>query len=214
MIELYSHGTPNSHKVSIALEELGLPYTVKTIDIFKGEQFADAFVALNPNAKIPVIVDQDTDQVVFESNAILLYLADKTGQLLPHESKARWQAFQLLFFQAASIGAMFGQRAYFDLFAPEKPAYAVERYAKEGDRLTAVMERMLTGRNYFLGEYSLVDIAHFGSLWCSVHQGYSLTEYPNLQGWFDRIAARPAVQKGVTTPAPLPDFASLRSKVA
>ena len=211
MITLYAHGSPNPHKISIALEELGLPYESKIINVGEGEQFSLEFTTLNPNAKVPVIVDHETGHTLYESNAILVYLAEKTGKLFPTEVQQRWKGVQLLFFQAASIGAMFGQRAHFSLFAPEKPTYAVERYLKEGDRLTAVLETLLTEREYFLDEYSIVDIAHFGWLWCSTHQGFAIDSYPNLKNWFDRIAARPAVQKGVTVPLELPDFTPFRN---
>ncbi len=211
MITLYAHGSPNPHKISIALEELGLAYETKIINVWEGEQFSPVFTALNPNGKVPVIVDHETGHTLYESNAILLYLAEKTGKLLPTEVQQRWKGIQLLFFQAASIGAMFGQRAHFSLFAPEKPTYAIERYLKEGDRLTAVLETLLTEREYFLDEYSIVDIAHFGWLWCSTHQGFEIDAYPNLKNWFDRIAARPAVQKGVTVPLELPDFSHFRN---
>lgn len=210
MITLYAHGSPNPYKISIALEELGLPYKAKIINIWEGEQFSLDFTALNPNAKVPAIADSETGQTLYESNAILLYLAEKTGKLFPTEAQQRWQGLQLLFFQAASIGAMFGQRAHFSLFAPEKPKYAVERYLKEGDRLTTVLEILLTGREYFLDEYSIVDIAHFGWLWASTHQGFAIDAYPNLKAWFDTVAARPAVRKGVTVPLELPDFTPFR----
>lgn len=211
MITLYAHGSPNPHKISIALEELRLSYESKIINVWEGEQFSPEFTTLNPNAKVPVIVDHETGHTLCESNAILLYLAEKTGKLFPTDAQQRWKGVQLLFFQAASIGAMFGQRAHFSLFAPEKPTYAVERYLKEGDRLTTVLETLLTEREYFLDEYSIVDIAHFGWLWCSTHQGFAIDSYPNLKNWFDRIAARPAVQKGVTVPLELPDFTPFRN---
>jgi len=209
MITFYGHGSPNPHKVAIALEELGLPYKAIVIDVWSGAQFEPDFVALNPNSKVPAIVDGD--QTIYESNAILLHLADKTGKLLPESGPERAEAMQLLFFQAASIGPMFGQRAWFKLFAPEKPAYAVERYIKEGDRLEAVLERLLDGREYFLRSgYSIVDIAMFGWAWCAVHQGFAIDDHPNLKAWYDRVAARPAVQKGVTVPLPLPDFTPMQ----
>jgi GSH-dependent disulfide-bond oxidoreductase len=211
MITLYAHGSPNPHKISIVLEELGLSYETKIVNVREGEQFKPEFTALNPNAKVPVIVDHETGQTVYESNAILLYLAEKTGKLFPTETQQRWKGLQLLFFQAASIGPMFGQRAHFSLFAPEKPNYAVERYIKEGDRITTVLETLLSGREYFLDEYSIVDIAHFGWLWCSTHQGFAIDDSPNLKAWFDRVAARPAVQKGVTIPLELPDFTPFRN---
>lgn len=211
MITLYAHGSPNPHKVSIALEELGLSYEAKVVDIWSGEQFGPEFQALNPNGKVPAIVDHDTGRIVYESNAILLYLAEKTGKLLPGDPAERWEAIQLLFFQAASVGPMWGQRAHFSLFAPEKPAYAVERYVNEGDRIEAVLDRMLAGRQYFLASgYSIVDIAMFGWAWCAHHQGFPIDDHPNLKSWFDRVAARPAVQKGVVTPLPLPDFSAYR----
>jgi GSH-dependent disulfide-bond oxidoreductase len=210
MITLYAHGSPNPHKVSIALEELGLTYETQIVNVWEGEQFSPEFTALNPNSKVPVIVDHEAECTVYESNAILLYLAEKTGRLFPTEAEQRWKGLQLLFFQAASVGAMFGQRAHFSLFASEKPPYAVERYLKEGDRLTAVLEILLREREYFLNEYSIVDIAHFGWLWCSVHQGFAIDAYPYLKAWFDRVAARPAVQKGVTIPLELPDFTPFR----
>lgn len=206
MLKLYAHGSPNPHKVGIALEELELPYETQIVDIPNGEQFSAEFIQLSPNSKVPVLIDEETGHTLYESNAILLYLAEKTGRLFPTNPKQRWKGLQLLFFQAASIGPMFGQRAHFSLFAPEKPSYAVERYQKEGDRLTNVLESLLMGREYFLDDYSIVDIAHFGWLWCSTHQGFSIQSYPNLSAWFDRIAARPAVQRGVTIPLPLPDF--------
>jgi GST-like protein len=211
MITLYAHGSPNPHKISIALEELRLTYETKIINVWEGEQFKPEFTALNPNAKVPVIIDHETGHTVYESNAILLYLAEKTGKLFPTETQQRWKGLQLLFFQAASIGAMFGQRAHFSLFAPEKSNYAVERYLKEGDRLTTVLETLLTEREYFLNEYSIVDIAHFGWLWCSTRQGFAIDAYPSLKAWFDRVAARPAVQKGVTIPLELPDFTPFRN---
>ena len=212
MITLYAHGSPNPHKVSIALEELALEYKSEVVDVWQGAQHADAFTALNPNAKVPVIVDSDTGQTISESNAILLYLAEKTGRLFPTSRNERWEGMQLLFFQAASVGPMWGQRAHFSLFAPEKPPYAVDRYIKEGSRLEAVLERLLGSREFFLpSDYSIIEIAIFGWAWCAVHQGFGFEETPKLQAWYDRIAARPAVQRGVTIPMPLPDFSPFRN---
>ncbi|MEJ1935427.1 glutathione S-transferase family protein [Nostoc sp. NIES-2111] len=211
MITFYGHGSPNPHKVAIALEELGLPYETQLVNTFAGEQFAPEFVALNPNSKVPVIVDHDAGLTVYESNAILLHLAVKTGRLLPREPAERSEALQLLFFQAASIGPMFGQRAWFTLFAPEKPASVAERYVKEGDRLEAVLEHLLAGREYFLTSgYSIVDIAVFGWLWCAVSSGFGIDDHLRLKAWFDRVKARPAVARGVTIPLPLPDFDAIR----
>jgi GST-like protein len=211
MFTLYAHGSPNPHKVSIALEELGLPYEAEIVDIRAGAQFTPAFLALNPNAKVPVLVDHDAGQTVWESNAILLYLAEKAGRLLPVDPAARMRATQLLFFQAASIGPMFGQRAHFSLFAPEKPAYAVNRYEAECERLTRVVDTLLEGRDWFLGEYSIVDIAFFGWFWCAMHQGFAIDAFPHLSAWYARMAERPAVQRGVVTPLPLPDFSPFRA---
>lgn len=205
MIELYTHNTPNGHKISIALEELELSYTVKHINVYQGEQFKEEFVALNPNAKVPVIVDQETGQTVFESCAILLYLADKTGRLIPQSTQGRWEAIQWLFFQAASIGPMFGQRAHFALFAPEKIPYAIERYSKETERLYGVLDQRLKQQKYLCGnEYSVVDIAHFGWVYTAKRMGFDVEQFSSLTAWHDSILERPAVQKGIQVPAPLP----------
>lgn len=214
MIDLYTHNTPNGHKISIALEELGLPYTVRRVNTFVGEQFAPDFVAMNPNAKIPLIVDHETGQVVYESNAILLYLAEKTGRLIPADPKGRFEAIELLFFQAASVGPMFGQRAFFAYFSSEKDPYAFARYSREAERLEAVMDRMLDGRDYFCGAYSIVDISVFGWVNTAVASFFPVAGYRNLGAWYDRVAARPAVRKGITIPEPLIDFAPLRRDAA
>lgn len=215
MITLYAHGSPNPHKISIALEELEFAYETKIVDIHKGEQFAPDFLALHPNAKVPVIVDQETGQTVSESNAILIYLADKAGRLFPTSGSERWEGMQLLFFQAASIGPMFGQRAHFALFAPEKPAYAVDRYRKESERLEAVLETLLDKREYFLTSgYSIVDIAMFGWVNTAIQMGFLLTSRPRLGAWYERVAGRAAVRKGITIPMPLPDFSPFRQAAA
>ena len=204
MIELYTHNTPNGYKISICLEELQLPYKVKVVDVRKGEQFKPEFLALNPNAKVPVIIDQDNEHIVFESCAILLYLAEKTGCLLPEGEKAKSEAIQWLFFQAASIGPMLGQRAHFSFFAPEKIAYAIERYTKETERLFGVLEERLQEREFICDEYSIVDIAHFGWLYTAKRMGFGFEQFPNIAAWLERILARPAVAKGIIVPAPLP----------
>jgi GSH-dependent disulfide-bond oxidoreductase len=205
MIDLYTHRTPNGYKISICLEELGIPYSVKEVNVSQGEQFKQEFVALNPNAKVPVIVDHETGQTVFESCAILLYLADKAGKLVPSSGKARMEAIQWLFFQAASIGPMFGQKIHFDFYAPEKIPYAIERYTKESERLYEVIEGRLANREYICDEYSIVDIAHFGWIHTVKHFiGINAEQFPKLTAWYDQIAARPAAAKGVTIPAPLP----------
>jgi GST-like protein len=216
MITFYGHGSPNPHKVAIALEELRLLFEAKVVDTTAGEQHEPWFTSLNPNAKVPVIVDHDTGRVVYESNAILIYLGDKTGRLLPPAGDPdRDEALQILFLQASSMGPMFGQRAWFTLFAPEKPPYAVERYAEQADRIEAVLDGLLAGRDHFLASgYSVVDIAVFGWAWCAVHQGFAIDDHPNLAAWYDRVAARPAVRKGVTVPLPLPDFTPFRRQAA
>jgi len=205
MIDLYTFSTPNGYKISICLEELGIPYNIKTINVLQGEQFTQNFLSLNPNAKIPVIVDHETGLTIFESCAILLYLADKAGKLIPASGKARWEAIQWLFFQAASIGPMFGQRAHFEFYAPEKIPYAIDRYIKESERLYRVLEGQLGEREYICDEYSIVDIAHFGWIHTVKHFfGINAEEFPKLTAWYDRIIDRPAVAKGVTISAPLP----------
>jgi glutathione S-transferase len=201
MIELLTAGTPNGWKVSVALEEMGLPYTVRPISLGDREQKQDWFLALNPNGRIPVIIDHGNDDfVVFESGAILLYLAEKTGQLLPADPKQRSRVVQWLMFQMGGIGPMMGQANVFVRYATEKIPYAIDRYQRESRRLFEVLERQLTGREYLVDEYSIADIAN----WCWV-QGYKWAELsvdglPNLQAWLDRIAARPAAQRGKAVP--------------
>lgn len=203
MIDLYTTSAPNGYKISIALEEFGLPYNVKRVNIAQGEQFKPEFLALNPNAKIPVIVDNETGQIVFESCAILLYLADKTDKFIPGSGKGRWEVIQWLFFQAASIGPMLGQLGHFMRYASEQIPYAIERYTKEGNRLFGVLEERLQDREFICDEYSIVDMAHFGWLYFAVKMGMiSAEKYPNLMNWHDKIVARPAVVKGLTVPAP------------
>lgn len=210
MIELYTHNTPNGHKISIVLEELGLPYVVKRVNTFVGEQFSPEFVVLNPNAKIPVIVDTETGQTVYESNAILLYLAEKTGRLMPTDLNGRYEALELLFLQAASVGPMFGQRAFYAYFSSENVPFALDRYSKEAARLEAVMDKLLNGRDFFCGDYSIVDISFFGWVNTAVASFFPVNNHPNLKAWYERVAARPAVQKGVTIPEPLIDFTPLK----
>jgi GST-like protein len=202
MITLYTHSGPNPLKVAILLEELAVPHRREEVDVWQGAGQAPAFLALNPNGKIPVIRDDDTGQIVFESNAILMYLADQAGQLFPAAGAERWRGIQLLFFQAASIGPMFGQRVWFDRYTPEPVPYAITRYHRECDRLGGVLDALLADRTWFLDDYSIVDIAHFGWLSSSVRLGYSLEAYPNVTRWFDRVAARPAVQRAVAGARP------------
>lgn len=208
MITLYAYGAPNPHKVSIALFELGLAHDIKVVEIWKGEGQSPDFLKLNPNGKVPVIVDDETGMTISESNAILLYLAEKTGKLLPTDPKLRQRALELLFFQASGVGPMYGQRAWFTLFAPEKLPYAISRYRNEADRLTRVIETLLPdGKPWFLGDdYSIVDIAFMGWMWTAVQMHFPIDNYPKLKAWFDRMLARGAVQKGLVTPNPLPEF--------
>lgn len=208
MITFYAYGAPNPHKVAIALFELGLEHKIKIVEIWQGAGQSPEFLAINPNGKVPVIVDHETGLTISESNAILLYLAEKTGKLLPTDAKLRQRALELLFFQASGVGPMFGQRAWFTLFSPEKPAYAVKRYRAEAERLTGVIETMLPAdKPWFLGdEYSIVDIAFMGWIWCAVEMHFPIDTYPKLKAWFDRMLTRDAVCRGLVTPNPLPVF--------
>lgn len=205
MIDLYTWSTPNGRKVSIMLEELALPYNVHAIDIGKGDQFEPGFVAISPNSKIPAIVDSDGPDgkpyAMFESGAILLYLAEKTGQLLPAPKSQRFEAIQWLMFQMGGVGPMFGQTHHFLRAAPEPVPYAIERYSKETRRLYGVLDRHLADKEWLGAEYSVADIATFP--WTARHEWHKvdLAEYPNVKRWYDRIAARPAVQRGMKVPS-------------
>ncbi len=200
MIDLYTFGTPNGHKASIVLEELGLEYEVHKIDITKDEQFTPEFVAINPNSKIPAIVDRDAEITVFESGAILVYLAEKTGKLLPSETKERFQVIEWLMFQMANVGPMFGQYNHFNRYAPEKIPYAIERYKKETLRLYEVLNKQLADKEFICGTYSIADIATFP--WVNAYEYMELTldNHPHLQQWVSRMEQRPAVQKGMQVP--------------
>ena len=202
MIDVYSWATPNGHKIHIMLEECGLPYRVHAVNIGAGEQFAPEFLAISPNHKIPAIVDTDGPDgapiSLFESGAILLYLAGKTGKFLPASTRARYEVLQWLMFQMGGVGPMLGQAHHFRLYAPEKIAYAIERYTNEARRLYGVMDRRIAKSRYIGGpEYSIADIAIFPWLRSWKNQGIDWVEFPNLKGWFDEIAARPAVLRGV-----------------
>jgi GST-like protein len=202
MIEVYSWPTPNGHKVHIMLEECGLPYRVIPVDIGSGAQFDPAFLAISPNNKIPAIVDpQGPDGApiaLFESGAILLYLAGKTGQFLPADTRGKYEVLQWLMFQMGGVGPMLGQAHHFRIYAPEKIDYAIERYSNEARRLYGVINKRLAASTYLGGkDYSIADIAVFPWLRSWKNQGVTLSDYPHLKGWFDEIAARPAVQRGV-----------------
>ena len=202
MIEVYSWATPNGHKVHIMLEECGLPYRVNPIDIGAGDQFAPDFLAISPNNKIPAIVDPDGPDgrpiSLFESGAILLYLASKTARFLPESTRARYEVLQWLLFQVGSVGPMLGQAHHFRIYAPQKIDYAYDRYTNEARRLYTVMNKRLANSRYIAGpEYSIADIAIFPWLRSWKNQGITWADYPHLKGWFDEIGARPAVQRGV-----------------
>jgi len=204
MIELFTAATPNGWKVSIALEELELPYTVRPINLGAGEQREPWFLAINPNGRIPAIIDHDDDDFpVFESGAILLYLAERTGRLLPRDPRGRSRVVQWLMFQMGGIGPMMGQANVFFRYAPERIPFAIERYQREGRRLFEVLERRLAAHEYLAGEYSIADIANWS--WVRTHpwSGIEVEGLPNLQRWLDAIAARPAVQRGLAVPAPM-----------
>jgi GSH-dependent disulfide-bond oxidoreductase len=201
MIELLTARTPNGHKVSVALEELALPYTVRAIDLGALEQKQPWFLALNPNGRIPVIIDRDAnDFVVFESGAILWYLAEKTGELLPKNARDKSVAMQWLMFQMGGVGPMMGQANVFFRYAQEKIPYAIDRYQRESRRLFEVLDERLGDSEYLAGTYSIADIAN----WCWVRtyewSGASIDGLANLQRWLADIAARPAAQRGIAVP--------------
>ncbi|MFL6650336.1 MAG: glutathione S-transferase family protein [Sulfurifustaceae bacterium] len=201
MIDLYTAGTPNGYKVSIMLEEIGLPYTVRALKLADKEQKQEWYLRLNPNGRIPTIVDHDNDEfVVFESGAILIYLAEKTGQLLPADPKQRSRVIQWLMFQMGGIGPMQGQAHVFVRYAPEKIPYAIARYQNETRRLYEVLERQLEGREFLVDELSIADIATFP--WVRRHEwaGVEVADLPNLQRWLRTLEARPAVQRGLKVP--------------
>lgn len=206
MIDVYSWPTPNGHKVHIMLEECGLrlgrDWRVHPIDIAKGDQFEPAFLKISPNNKIPALVDpQGPDGKpisLFESGAILLYLAGKTGKFLPRSDRDRFKMLEWLMFQMGGVGPMLGQAHHFRIYAPEKIEYAVNRYTNEAKRLYGVMDRQLQNHPYIAGrQYTVADIAIFPWLRSWQNQGIDWADYPRLKDWFDRIAARPAVQRGV-----------------
>jgi GST-like protein len=202
MIEVYSWATPNGHKVHIMLEECGLPYRVIPVDIGAGDQFKPEFLAISPNNKIPAIVDPDGPGgkpiSLFESGAILLYLAAKTGRFLPDDVRGKYEVLQWLMFQMGHVGPMLGQAHHFRVYAPEKIGYAIDRYTNEAKRLYHVMDRQIAKTRYIAGnDYTIADIAIFPWLRSWKNQGIAWTDHPHLKGWFDEIAARPAVQRGV-----------------
>ena len=215
MIDLYHWPTPNGHKITIFLEEAGVPYRIHPVDIRKGDQFKPEFLAISPNNRMPAIVDTDPADggqpiSLFESGAILLYLAEKTGQFIPQDLRGRAEVLQWLFWQVGGLGPMAGQNGHFANYAAEKIPYAIERYVKETNRLYGVMNKRLADRPYLAGDYSIADMASYP--WVVPHErlGQTLADFPHLTRWFDAIKARPAVQKvyaasEATTSQPMTD---------
>jgi GST-like protein len=201
MIDLYTAATPNGWKASIALEELAMPYEVKALRLDQLDQKQESFLRINPNGRIPAIVDRDAgDFAVFESGAILLYLAEKAGKLIPSDVKGRSRVVQWLMFQMGGVGPMQGQANVFFRYAPEKIPFAIERYQKETRRLYEVMDRRLGEAEYLAGDYSIADIATWP--WVSIHEwaGVSVGGLDHLQRWLEAVGARPAVQRGRAVP--------------
>lgn len=206
MIDLYTTGTPNGHKASVTLEELQLPYQVHAINLSKGEQKTPEFLAMNPNGRIPVIKDRDNDDlIVFETGAIMVYLAEKTGRLLPSTGKYRSQVMQWLMFQMGGIGPMMGQANVFFRYFPEKIQPVIDRYQHESRRLFEVLDTGLKDKEWLAGDYSIADIAN----WCWVRtyrwSGVSRDGLPHLDRWLNQMKERPACRKGVQVPEPPPE---------
>ena len=213
MIDLYTDATPNGWKVSVMLEEIGMEYTTHHIDIMNGAQKEESFVKLCPNARIPAIVDRGNDDFpIFESGAIMLYLAKKSGQLMPRDDKGESRVTQWLMFQMAGIGPMMGQSNIFFRYFPEKIPAAIDRYHNECRRLYEVLDKQLEGRDYLCDDYSLADIAN----WCWVRiyfwGGTNIDGLDNLKAWMDRLEARPACQRGIAIPHPT-EFAKLEAEL-
>ena len=208
MIEVFTWPTPNGHKVHVMLEECGLPYRATPVNIGAGDQFKPEFLALSPNNKVPAIIDPDGPDgkpiSLFESGAILVYLAAKTGKFLPKTDRGRFEVLQWVMFQMGGVGPMLGQAHHFRMYAPEKIAYAIDRYSNEAKRLYSVIDKRLA-QSRFLGgkDYSIADIATFPWLRSWENQGITLSDYPHLEKWFKAIEARPAVQRGVKVLADL-----------
>jgi len=205
MIDLYTAPTPNGFKVSIGLEEFALPYRVVPVDLRKGGQFSPEFLRISPNNKIPAIVDTDgaggREVSVFESGAILVYLAEKTGKLLPTSGRARYVALEWAFWQVGGVGPMFGQAHHFRSYAPEKILYAIDRFTNESKRLFGVLDRRLGESKYLAGdEYTIADIMNIPWLLGADRMGIDLASYPHVGRWLEELKARPAVQRGLAVP--------------
>jgi len=200
MIDLYTWTTPNGRKIHIMLEEVGLEYTTHPIDIRKGDQFGREFLKISPNNRIPAIVDHDgpdgAPYSLFESGAILIYLAEKTAKLMPKEPAKRYRVIEWLMFQMANVGPMLGQAHHFRAYAPDPIDYAIARYTNEAGRLYRVLDKRLGDHEFLAGEYSIADIATYPWLQSYERQGQDINEFPNLKRWFDTIEARPAVRRG------------------
>lgn len=199
MIDLYTAATPNGWKASVTLEELGIDYQVHQVNLMAQEQKSPEFLAKNPNGRIPVIVERETGQTIFESGAIMIYLAEKAGKLLP-EGEKRYQVLQWLMFQMGGVGPMMGQANVFFRYFPEKIPAAIERYQKESQRLLAVLDARLAGREYLCDEFSIADIANW--CWARTHEwsGVEVSGMPHLLAWIDRMHARPACYRGIKVP--------------
>ena len=200
MIELFAWPTPNAYKVSILLEELGMPYTTTKVDITSGAQFEPDFLRISPNNRMPAIIDHDAPGgplSVFESGAILIYLAEKGGRFLPTEPRGRFAALEWVMWQMAGLGPMFGQAFHFRMFAPEKLPYAIDRYTKEANRLMGVLERQLTGRDWIAGDYGIADMACYPWTLAVDRLGLDMADFPATAAWQARMGARPAVERGM-----------------
>ncbi|MBU0917011.1 glutathione S-transferase family protein [Aquabacterium parvum] len=209
MIDLYTAATPNGHKASVALEELGLPYTVHPINLASNEQKQPWFLAINPNGRIPAIIDREADDfAVFESGAILIYLAEKTGRLMPTDAKGRSRVIQWLMFQMGGVGPMMGQANVFFRYFPEKIQPAIDRYQNESRRLFEVLDGQLAREEWLAGDFSIADIANW--CWVRTHKwsGVSVEGLPHLQRWLDAMKARPACQRGIEVPVKVDSLVS------
>jgi GST-like protein len=208
MIDLYYWPTPNGHKVTIFLEEVGLGYKIVPVNIRNGEQFAPAFLKISPNNRMPAIIDHEGPDgnpiAIFESGAILMYLAEKTGKLMPSAMRPRYEVIQWLMFQMAGVGPMFGQRGHFVRAAPEKIPYAIERYTNESRRLLNVIDKRLGESEYLAGDYSIADIATFPWVVGTRREPEQLESRPNFKRWLDAISNRPAVKRGLAVMADMP----------
>jgi len=217
MIDLYYWGTPNGHKITIFLEEAGLPYAIHPVNIGKGDQFKPEFLAVSPNNRIPAIVDLSPSDggaplSVFESGAILLYLAEKTGQFLPSDLRGRVATLEWLFWQVGGLGPMAGQNHHFKQYAPEKLPYAINRYVDETNRLYGVLDKRLADKPYVAGDYSIADMAIYPWVAPYENQGQKLEDFPHLKRWFEAIAARPAVQAAYAKAAAAPSISDEESR--